>query len=141
MRHLLPSRRSAENKESRPMAGLVVYVTVEPCLMCSSALRQVGIKKVYFGCSNERFGGCGGVVSIHNELCTLCVFDECVGERYTNGLVCLYCFSIWFSPRLLFSDTFVALGGYLREEAIMLLRRFYITENSNGSSWGLSSVL
>ncbi|KAH9466995.1 hypothetical protein Pst134EB_002030 [Puccinia striiformis f. sp. tritici] len=45
-----------------------LYVTVEPCLMCSSALRQIGINLVYFGCSNERFGGCGGVVSIHNEL-------------------------------------------------------------------------
>jgi tRNA-specific adenosine deaminase 2 len=44
-----------------------LYVTVEPCLMCSSALRQIGINLVYFGCSNDRFGGCGGVVSIHNE--------------------------------------------------------------------------
>jgi hypothetical protein len=25
-----------------------------------------------------------------------------------------------------------ATGGYLREEAIMVLRRFYITENTNG---------
>lgn len=27
-----------------------------------------------------------------------------------------------------------AVGGYLREEAIMVLRRFYITENTNGES-------
>ncbi|KAI9600961.1 hypothetical protein H4Q26_000755 [Puccinia striiformis f. sp. tritici PST-130] len=71
-----------------------LYVTVEPCLMCSSALRQIGINLVYFGCSNERFGGCGGVVSIHND------------------------------PRLLFSEPLTALGGYRREEAIILLRNF-----------------
>jgi len=27
-----------------------------------------------------------------------------------------------------------ATGGYCREEAILILRRFYITENSNGAS-------
>lgn len=44
-----------------------VYVTVEPCIMCASALRQLKIRKVYFGCSNDRFGGTGGVLSIHSE--------------------------------------------------------------------------
>ena len=28
-----------------------------------------------------------------------------------------------------------ATSGYLREEAIMVLRRFYITENTNGNSY------
>lgn len=44
-----------------------LYVTVEPCIMCASALRQLGIQCVYFGCANERFGGTGGVLSIHSE--------------------------------------------------------------------------
>ncbi len=44
-----------------------LYVTVEPCIMCASALRQLNIRKVYFGCSNDRFGGTGGVLSIHSE--------------------------------------------------------------------------
>ena len=44
-----------------------LYVTVEPCIMCASALRQYGIRKVYYGCSNDRFGGTGGVLSIHSE--------------------------------------------------------------------------
>lgn len=35
--------------------------------MCASALRQYGIRAVYFGCSNDRFGGTGGVLSIHSE--------------------------------------------------------------------------
>ena len=48
-----------------------LYVTVEPCVMCASALRQHGIRAVYYGCSNERFGGTGGVLNIHTELVLL----------------------------------------------------------------------
>lgn len=35
--------------------------------MCSAALRQLGIQKVYCGCLNERFGGCGGVIGVNSE--------------------------------------------------------------------------
>ena len=31
-----------------------LYVTVEPCIMCAAALRQVGVRKVVYGCANER---------------------------------------------------------------------------------------
>lgn len=35
--------------------------------MCASLLRQFHIRSVYFGCANERFGGTGGVLSIHED--------------------------------------------------------------------------
>ncbi|PGH17549.1 hypothetical protein AJ79_01149 [Helicocarpus griseus UAMH5409] len=44
-----------------------LYVTVEPCIMCASALRQYQIRHVYFGCANERFGGTGGVLNLHSD--------------------------------------------------------------------------
>ena len=44
-----------------------LYVTVEPCIMCAAALRLLGIPKVVFGCANERFGGCGSILSIHTD--------------------------------------------------------------------------
>jgi len=44
-----------------------LYVTVEPCIMCAACLRQYGIRAVYFGCNNDRFGGTGGVLNIHSE--------------------------------------------------------------------------
>ncbi|RMZ92538.1 hypothetical protein DV736_g201, partial [Chaetothyriales sp. CBS 134916] len=44
-----------------------LYVTVEPCIMCASALRQYGIRTVYYGCGNDRFGGNGSVLSIHSN--------------------------------------------------------------------------
>jgi hypothetical protein len=44
------------------------------------------------------------------------------------------------SPKLIFSEAFEALGGYRREEAIMLLRKFYLTENVHGKHCFLGSV-
>lgn len=38
-------------------AETVVVVTVEPCIMCAAALIEVGVRKVVFGCKNDRFGG------------------------------------------------------------------------------------
>ena len=35
--------------------------------MCASALSQLGIRKVYFGAFNEKFGGCGSILSIHSD--------------------------------------------------------------------------
>lgn len=44
--------------------ALSVYVTVEPCGMCADALGQLRISSLVFGCSNDRFGGCGSVVDV-----------------------------------------------------------------------------
>ncbi|PSK42264.1 hypothetical protein B9Z65_4178 [Elsinoe australis] len=71
-----------------------LYVTVEPCIMCASALRQFRIRAVYFGCLNERFGGCGGVMRLNSDLPSI-------------------------------DPPYPVYGGIFREEAIMLLRRFY----------------
>ena len=48
------------------IADCDLYVTCEPCIMCSSALLQLKIKKVYYGCKNERFGGCGSILNINS---------------------------------------------------------------------------
>ncbi|KAJ7087295.1 cytidine deaminase-like protein [Mycena belliarum] len=84
-----------------PLSDTTLYVTVEPCIMCASALRQMGIKEVFYGCTNDRFGGCGGVISVNSSI-----------EHPSH-------------------PPYNAAGGYLREEAILILRRFYVTENSN----------
>ncbi|RHZ67038.1 hypothetical protein Glove_303g93 [Diversispora epigaea] len=76
-----------------------LYVTVEPCVMCAYALRQLRIKKVYYGCANERFGGTGSVFQINQD------------------------------PKLILHPPYSCEGGYYREEAIILLRKFYVREN------------
>ncbi|GHJ83898.1 hypothetical protein NliqN6_0300 [Naganishia liquefaciens] len=84
-----------------PLQDVTLYVTVEPCVMCASALRQVGIGKVFYGAGNERFGGCGSVLDVND------------------------------TPSIQSSLSYPAFGGYYRPEAIMLLRRFYLIQNSN----------
>lgn len=36
---------------------ITVIVTVEPCIMCATALYNLKIKEVIYGCINDRFGG------------------------------------------------------------------------------------
>jgi tRNA-specific adenosine deaminase 2 len=50
-----------------PLSTTTLYVTVEPCIMCAAALRQLGIKEVFYGCSNDRFGGCGSVLGVNQQ--------------------------------------------------------------------------
>ncbi|KAF7457878.1 putative CMP/dCMP deaminase, zinc-binding [Cryptosporidium felis] len=42
-----------------------LFVTVEPCIMCIGFIDKLGIKNIIFGCKNDRFGGCGSVLSYH----------------------------------------------------------------------------
>ncbi|KAI8373088.1 cytidine deaminase-like protein [Radiomyces spectabilis] len=92
-----------KNHDKSIFAETDLYVTVEPCVMCASALRQIGIRHVYFGCGNDKFGGNGSVFNIHSD------------------------------PRLLTSEShhYPSEGGYFAEEAIILLRKFYVRENSH----------
>lgn len=45
------------------MSNSVLYVSLEPCVMCASALYQLRIKKLFFGALNPRFGGIRSVGS------------------------------------------------------------------------------
>lgn len=65
-----------------------LYVTVEPCIMCAAALRILGLTKVIYGCANERFGGCGSVLSVHtDDLPTLGPAYPCSAGLYAQQAV------------------------------------------------------
>lgn len=49
------------------LATSTLYVTCEPCIMCAAALSRAKIGRVVFGCFNDRFGGNGSILSIHND--------------------------------------------------------------------------
>lgn len=44
--------------------GAVMYVTAEPCIMCSGAILHARIDKVYFGVNEPKFGGVSSVAHI-----------------------------------------------------------------------------
>lgn len=78
-----------------------LYVTVEPCVMCAAALRHLQMGQVYFGCGNERFGGCGSVLNVNDEN---------------------------YMPKDNLELKFQLVKEF-RRECVMLLRRFYVKEN------------
>src|ERR1043166_386045 len=41
-----------------------LYVTKEPCAMCAGALVHVRMRRVIFGCTDDRGGAAGGVVDL-----------------------------------------------------------------------------
>ena len=65
---------------------VTLYVTVEPCIMCATALRIVAVPRVVFGCRNERFGGCGSVLDIHTADIGLTQF-QCMSGLYAEKAV------------------------------------------------------
>ena len=47
--------------------GASMYVTLEPCPMCASAIIQSRISKLYIGTFNKDMGACGTVIDIVNN--------------------------------------------------------------------------
>lgn len=104
---LLEHCKKIEKPLSEVCKYSTVYVTVEPCVMCSYALRTVGLCKVVYGCHNERFGGCGSVVDVHQrDLVSSCSSEE--GARL---------------------DPLLCTSGVMEKEAVALLQKFYEGEN------------
>lgn len=83
-------------------ASCELFVTCEPCIMCAAALATVGIKRVVFGCKNDRFGGCGSLLHLHKP-----------EHDNTRGG----------------SSGYDITSGILEEEAIRLFQSFYDREN------------
>lgn len=47
--------------------GCTLYVTLEPCPMCSGAIINARIGTVVYGAANPKAGCCGGVISLFQE--------------------------------------------------------------------------
>jgi tRNA-specific adenosine deaminase 2 len=91
-----------------------LYVSVEPCIMCAGAMLQLGIRRAVFGCSNDRFGGCGSILNV-NSLTP----SSSSPFSSTPSLLDLY----------ELSSSYPIEKGIMKEEAIRLLRKFYNREN------------
>lgn len=47
--------------------GCTIYVTLEPCPMCTGAIINARIPRVVFGAREEKSGSCGSVIDLFSE--------------------------------------------------------------------------
>lgn len=61
---ILAIKEASKKIESWRLNGAEMYVTLEPCPMCASAISQSRISKVYIGTFNKDMGACGSIINI-----------------------------------------------------------------------------
>lgn len=61
---MLAIKEASEKIGDWRLDGSEMYVTLEPCPMCASAIVQSRISKIYIGTFNKDMGACGSVISL-----------------------------------------------------------------------------
>lgn len=56
-------RKASKNDDWR-LEDCTMYVTLEPCQMCSGAIVQARIKRVVVGCMNPKAGCAGSILNL-----------------------------------------------------------------------------
>lgn len=60
-------RRAGEKCRNYRLPGSILYVTLEPCPMCTGALIHARIAEVVYGATDPKSGGCGSQISLHQH--------------------------------------------------------------------------
>ncbi len=76
---------AAKNIRSWRFDGCSIYVTLEPCVMCSGALVQCRMEHILFGAKDPRAGGCVSLYEIPRDPR---MYHRC---RVTGGLLADEC--------------------------------------------------
>ncbi|KAG5510307.1 hypothetical protein JKF63_07635 [Porcisia hertigi] len=134
----------ASSPAALPLSGLseyVLYVTVEPCVMCGAMLLYNRIAHVFFGCRNPRFGGNGTVLALHTPLQEKSLPHDLLppdqpAEKESPLVHAGTCSSYSTYESQIVSGGgwwpgYVSEGGHAEAEAIRLLQCFYERENPN----------
>lgn len=61
---ILAIKEASKNIGTWRLNGTEMYVTLEPCPMCASAISQSRISKIYIGTFNKDMGACGSVINL-----------------------------------------------------------------------------
>ena len=78
-------RAAAEKLGNYRLPGCELYVTLEPCVMCSGAMMHARLAKVVFGAADPKTGACGSVLNLfgqeqlnhHTEIVGGVMAEEC----------------------------------------------------------------
>jgi tRNA(adenine34) deaminase len=80
-------RAAAEALGNYRLPGCELYVTLEPCVMCSGAMMHARLARVVYGAPDPKTGACGSVVDLfehaqlnhHAETVGGVLADDCAG--------------------------------------------------------------
>lgn len=64
---MIAIEKACKKLNSWRLLGCRLYVTLEPCAMCSGTLVQTRIDQVIFGAFDQKAGACGSVLSLHQH--------------------------------------------------------------------------
>jgi tRNA(adenine34) deaminase len=64
---LLALREAARHLGNYRLTGCELFVTLEPCVMCTGAIFHARIARVVFGASDFKTGACGSVLNLFAE--------------------------------------------------------------------------
>ena len=64
---IIAMRQAAQYLGNYRLADCTLYVTLEPCAMCSGAMQHARIVKLVYGASDPKTGACGSVVNLMSE--------------------------------------------------------------------------
>jgi tRNA(adenine34) deaminase len=60
-------RDAAQHIGNYRLVGCTLYVTLEPCAMCTGAIQHARIARLVYGASDPKTGACGSVVNLMAE--------------------------------------------------------------------------
>jgi tRNA(adenine34) deaminase len=60
-------RDAAKNIGNYRLVDCTLYVTLEPCAMCTGAIQHARISRLVYGASDAKTGACGSVVNLMAE--------------------------------------------------------------------------
>ena len=64
---ILAMRKAAKKIKNYRLLDTVLYVTLEPCIMCMGAILHARITQVVFGAYDLKWGGAGSVLNLAEE--------------------------------------------------------------------------
>ena len=57
----------SQKYQSWRLDNVTIYVTCEPCLMCSGAMLQARVTRVVYGCKDPKAGACGSLYDVLSD--------------------------------------------------------------------------